>query len=98
MGTFVGRDELLSELLTHLRQQRGAKQPKHLFLFGPRGIGKTTMLLVLRHSILADAGLSSALDVLQFSEEERRIANMPAFAVRTLELLAQQRQDVNKPV
>jgi tetratricopeptide (TPR) repeat protein len=96
LGTFVGRDELLSELLTHLRQQRGAKHPRHLFLFGPRGIGKTTMLLVLRHSILADPGLSSALDVLQFSEEERRIANMPAFAVRTLELLAQQRQDVSK--
>ena len=94
LDTFVGRDELLKKLIARIRSQRGAKAPKHVFLHGPRGIGKTTMLLVLRHTIAADPGLSASMDVLQFSEEERRIANLPSFAVRTLDLLCGVRPDL----
>jgi tetratricopeptide (TPR) repeat protein len=96
METFVGRGELLSQLVGHIRAQRGQKRPKHIFLYGPRGIGKTTMLLVLRHTIHADPGLSACTDAVQFSEEERRVVNLPSFAVRTLELLAEARPETRE--
>ena len=98
LATFVGREELLNGFVAHVRAQRGVRQPEHLFLHGPRGIGKTTMLLVLRYSVERDSGLSAAFDVVQFSEEERRVANLPSFAVRILELLARQRPDVAEDV
>ena len=98
MQTFVGRDELLSQTITHLRAQRGAAEPKHVFFHGPRGIGKTTMLLVLRYTIDASPGLKSAFDVVQFSEEERRVANLPAFAVRVLEYLCEVRPETEADV
>jgi len=88
LDTFVGRTDLLKQLITHLRAQKGSDKPKHIFLHGPRGIGKTTMLLVLRYKVEADKGLDSAFDIVQFSEEERRVTNLPAFAVRILEFLS----------
>src|SRR5579864_210074 len=92
LATLTGRDELLKKLIGHLRMQRGAAEPRHLFLYGPRGIGKTTLLLALRYSIEDDPGLRSAFEVVQLSEEERRISNLPSFAVRLLELLASARK------
>ncbi len=94
LDTFVGRDELLSRMVAHVRGQRGASEPKHFFLHGTRGIGKTTMLLVLRREVAANPGLSAAFDIVQFSEEERRVANLPAFAIRILELLVKTRDEV----
>jgi tetratricopeptide (TPR) repeat protein len=92
LATLTGRDELLGQLIAHLRAQRGAAEPRHLFLYGPRGIGKTTLLLALRYSIEDDPGLREAFEVVQLSEEERRISNLPSFAVRLLELLASARK------
>ena len=88
LDTFVGREELLARLITHIRSQKGALSPKHVFLHGPRGIGKTTMLLALRYTLGKDPGLSAGFDVVQFSEEERRITNLPSFAIRALELIS----------
>ena len=93
LGTFVGREDLLAEMVAHVRAQRGKPRPRHLFLYGPRGIGKTTMLLVLRYRIADNPGLRAAFDVVQFSEEERRVANLPSFAIRTLELLTKARRE-----
>jgi tetratricopeptide (TPR) repeat protein len=92
LATLTGREELLEQLLAHLRAQRGTTEPRHLFLYGPRGIGKTTLLLALRYSIEDDPGLRDAFEVVQLSEEERRISNLPSFAVRLLELLASARK------
>jgi tetratricopeptide (TPR) repeat protein len=89
LATLTERDELLAQLVAHLRAQRGAAEPRHLFLYGPRGIGKTTLLLALRYTIEDDPGLSEAFEVIQLSEEERRVSNLPSFAVRLLELLAE---------
>ncbi len=93
LDTLVGRDELLSEMIAHLRAQKGSSRPKHIFLYGPRGIGKTTMLLALRYRVADNPGLRAAFDIIQFSEEERRVANLPSFAIRALELLVEVRPE-----
>src|ERR1700688_1089829 len=92
LATLTGRDELLKQLIAHLRAQRGAPKPQHLFLYGPRGIGKTTLLLALRYSIEDDPGLREDFEIVQLSEEERRISNLPSFAVRLVEVLASARK------
>ena len=77
LETFVGREELLSEMVSWLREQRGAREPKHMFLYGGRGMGKTTMLLVLRHKIASIPGLTESFVGVQFPEEERRVTRDP---------------------
>lgn len=96
LGTFIGRENLLEKLILHLREQKGTRQPKHVFLHGSRGMGKTTMLLVLRYTIEKDPGLSEIFDIVQFSEEERRVINLPSFAIRVFELLAEKRPEIKK--
>ena len=89
VDTFTGRKQLLEDL----RGRVTGSDPAHVFLYGPRGIGKTTMLLMLRYTIAASPNLSRRFDIVQFSEEERRVANLPSFAVRILERLASIRPD-----
>jgi len=91
LGTFVGRQELVPRLVEHLRSQRGRKKPQHTFIWGPRGMGKTTLLLVLRHTLADDPGLSQVFEVVQSNEEERQVANLPTLAVRLLELIGEAR-------
>jgi len=96
LGTLVERADLIQELIRHIRSQRHERRPKHILFYGPRGIGKTTILLALRYTIEDNPGLKASFDILQFNEEERRISNLPSFAVRTLELLAEARPEIER--
>ncbi len=96
LRTCVGRDKLRDELIEWLRSQRGATKPEHFMLYGPRGMGKTTMLLVLRYNIERNVGLSSSFLVVQFPEEERRVTNMTTFVMRTFELLVGQAPELRE--
>jgi len=49
--TFVGREQFLERFLGAIREQEGRTTVQHYILTGPRGIGKTTLLLVLRDRI-----------------------------------------------
>lgn len=95
LGTLVGRDELLSKITGYLREGRVSDASRHYFLYGARGMGKTTMLLALKYSIKKIPDLNRHFDIVQFSEEERRIVNLPSFAIRALELLSKIRPDVD---
>ncbi len=91
LDTLVERETLLKKLTRHVLSQKNAVQARHAFFHGPRGIGKTTMLLALRFTLEAKPGVMAAFDIVQFSEEERRIANLPAFAIRLLERLSKEK-------
>lgn len=47
-STFVAREALLEELLRFLKAQWSRKTHQHILLIGPRGIGKSHMLAMLR--------------------------------------------------
>lgn len=88
LSTFVGRDDLLNDIYTHIRKQRTGEAKKHLYFYGPRGIGKTSLLRVVQLNIQRDIDLKQQFLAVKFNEEERRITNLQTFAIRTLELIS----------
>ncbi len=65
---FVGREALLHQVLGAVAEQEGHGPPQHYLLLGPRGIGKTTLLLTLRDRVRDR--LSSQWWCVQLREEE----------------------------
>jgi tetratricopeptide (TPR) repeat protein len=68
--TFVGRQQFIDRFLGAIREQEGCDTVQHYILTGPRGIGKTTLLLVLRDRIRQDPELSAKWFCVQLREEE----------------------------
>src|SRR5271169_4286086 len=68
--TFVGRGQFLDRFLGAIREQEGRASVQHYILTGPRGIGKTTLLLVLRDRIRQTTAISSKWFCVQLREEE----------------------------
>jgi len=69
-STFVGRGQILDRLLAAIREQEDRTTIQHYILTGPRGIGKTTLLLTLRDRIRQDLGTSTKWFCIQLREEE----------------------------
>ena len=67
---FVARHELLDHLVDMVRRQSDAGTVQHALLLGPRGIGKTTLLLMLQRAISADKELADRWMVVRYREEE----------------------------
>lgn len=53
---FVGREDIIRELLRYIRQAASGRQ-EHIFLVGERGIGKTSLASYLGHVAQIKAGL-----------------------------------------
>jgi tetratricopeptide (TPR) repeat protein len=68
--TFVGREKILDRFLAAVREQEGRATVQHYILTGPRGIGKTTLLLMLRDRIRQDPDISAKWFCIQLREEE----------------------------
>ena len=68
--TFVGRQQILDRLLAAIREQEGCGTVQHYMLTGPRGIGKTTLLLMLRDRVRQDPEISAKWFCVQLREEE----------------------------
>jgi tetratricopeptide (TPR) repeat protein len=68
--TFVGRESILERLVAAIREQEGRDTVQHYMLTGPRGVGKTTLLLTLRDRIRQSPEISSKWFCVQLREEE----------------------------
>ena len=83
--TFVAHEAILEDLLDRARKiESGAR---HCILIGPRGIGKTHLLLLLADSIEADENLDSQWVVVRFAEEEYSITSLGELFSRVIESL-----------
>jgi tetratricopeptide (TPR) repeat protein len=67
---FVGRETLLERILSAVAEQEAHETVQHYLLLGPRGIGKTTLLLTLRDRIRESPTLSARWFCVQLREEE----------------------------
>jgi len=84
--TFVGRQWLLDELTTILRQQPEGAGVQHVLLIAPRGMGKTTMLLMLGYAV-DESELKDRWQVVRFREESYNITDSAEFWMEALRQL-----------
>lgn len=85
---FIDRKNLLQRILTIIRANSPDRPQQHLILLGPRGMGKTTLLTAIHHSVIADASLNADWIPVQFYEEQYGIGDLADFwleAIRHLE-------------
>jgi hypothetical protein len=87
---FVGREALLERLLSGVAQQEGHQTVQHYLLLGPRGIGKTSILLTVRDRVRESAALSARWFCVQLREEEYFIRTLRDLLELVLRALAEE--------
>jgi DNA-binding MarR family transcriptional regulator len=85
--TFVGRQWLLDELLGVVKRQPKGAGVQHVLLIGARGMGKTTLLLMLRFAVL-EGELGKKWQPVRFPEESYGINDLADFWLAALANLA----------
>ena len=90
--TFVGREPMLKELLALVRRQPKGAGVQHVLLIGARGMGKTTMLLMLQFAVL-DGNLRKKWQPVRFPEESYAITDLADFWLAAIRHLAYETGD-----
>ncbi len=85
-ATFVARQPLVDELVNLVKSQKDGAGVQHCVIIAPRGMGKTTTLLMVRFAI-RDRGLDKQWQVIKFPEESYGIYDLADFWLEVLELL-----------
>lgn len=81
--TFVGRQWLVDEMTALIKRQPKGAGLQHVLLIGPRGMGKTTMLLMLRFAVL-ETDLGRKWQPVRFPEESYGINDLADFWMAAL--------------
>ena len=80
LAEFTARKPLLARLLDILRNNQPGHPPQHLLFIGPRGIGKTTLLWAIAHTVTEkDRKLRKSFQPVVFDEESRRVGDLADF-------------------
>ncbi len=82
-ATFVARQALLDRLVALVRRQPDGAGVQHVVLVAPRGMGKTTMLLMVQFAA-TDQGLDPPWLALRFPEELYGVTDLADFWLETL--------------
>jgi len=90
--TFVGREPMLKELLALVRRQPQGAGVQHVLLIGARGMGKTTILLLLRFGVL-ESDLRNRWQPVRFPEESYAITDLADFWLAAIQHLAYETGD-----
>ncbi|MDO9229872.1 MAG: ATP-binding protein [Syntrophales bacterium] len=88
-ATFVARERVLKGIMQDLRERSRSASNQHYLIIGPRGIGKTNLLLMIKQQVLKEEALASAYLPVQTAEEEYSITGLRDLLTRVLELILQ---------
>ena len=75
----VGRENLLKDLLTSIKEQTQKKTHQHWLLIGPRGIGKTHIIALLNHRVKTNPKLHAKWITIWIPEEAAGILTLRDF-------------------
>ncbi|HEX6046991.1 MAG TPA: tetratricopeptide repeat protein [Pyrinomonadaceae bacterium] len=90
--TFVANQWLVDEILSILKQQPKGAGVQHVLIIAPRGMGKTTVLLMLRFAVL-ESELAQSWQPVLFPEESYAVYDLADFWLAGLGHLAADTQD-----
>jgi hypothetical protein len=79
LAEFTARRPMLETVLNIVRNNKPGQPPQHALFVGLRGMGKTTMLWVIAHSINRDPEFSRQWLPVVFDEESRRVGDLADF-------------------
>jgi len=88
--TFVGREALLDEVVAELREQAAKPVNQSILIIGPRGIGKTNFVHMIRNRVLEDEGLRAAYAPLLLPEENYSVTSTRDLFCRILDGLVEE--------
>jgi Flp pilus assembly protein TadD/replication-associated recombination protein RarA len=96
----VGREPLIRRLLQAIEEASEGRSLQHFLLIGPRGIGKTHLLLLLYHTVRgamswngAFQNLSQSWEPILLSEEQYGIGSLIDLFIEILKQLKEQSSD-----
>ncbi|MGH8646732.1 MAG: tetratricopeptide repeat protein [Gammaproteobacteria bacterium] len=92
-ATFVARQRLVDELVSLVERQPQGAGMQHAVIIAPRGMGKTTVLLMVKFGI-RDRGLGERWQAVKFPEESYGVYDLADFWIEVLNLLASETNDV----
>ena len=100
-AVFVGRDDVMKDVLSRIATSIRGPQKHYVLLVGPRGSGKTHLLALAYHRLMArfeadDAGNRVAIALL--NEEEWGVASYLDLVVRILRALAEEEPQLNAEI
>jgi tetratricopeptide (TPR) repeat protein len=90
--TFVARQPLVDELVSLIEHQPDGAGVQHVVIIAPRGMGKTTVLLMVKFT-LKDRSLADRWQAVKFPEESYGVYDLADFWIEVLELLAHETGD-----
>ena len=68
---FVGRDDIMEDVLSRLTKSIGGQEKHYILLVGPRGSGKTHFLALARHRLMDRIGRAGASETRKSGESHR---------------------------
>src|SRR5262245_17907164 len=90
--TFVARESLVNELVSLVEKQPQEAGMQHVVILGTRGVGKTTLLLMVKFAI-NDSALADQWLPVKFPEELYGVYDLADFWIETLNLIAAETAD-----
>ena len=98
---FVGRGEVMEDVLTRVTTSIRSSEKHYILLVGPRGSGKTHLLALAYHRLMNRFDATDAQDrvaVALLNEEEWGVASFLDLVVRILRALADQAPDLDAEI
>lgn len=98
---FVGRDDVLEDVVDRIESSIQNTEKHYLLLVGPRGSGKTHLVALAYHRIrdyLSTADTSCDAHIALLNEEEWGVASYLDFLVRILRALADRAPEINTSI
>ena len=86
-ATFVAREKLVDDLIALVEGQPDGAGMQHVVIIAPRGMGKTTVLLMVKFAV-NDRGLAGRWLAVKFPEESYGVNDLADLWIETLNLIA----------
>ncbi|MCK4830320.1 hypothetical protein KA005_82140, partial [bacterium] len=88
--TFVGREKLLDELISSIRDQTTAETLQHWMILGTRGMGKSHIITIVYHIVKQDEHLNESWTPVLMNEEEQGIFSLHTLFIRAMTKLGEE--------
>ena len=89
-STFVGREQLIDDLISNIKEQPGKKALQHWMIIGTRGMGKSHIIAMIYYIVKQEKNLKTAWTPVLMNEEEQGIFSLHTLFIRIVTKLGEE--------